>query len=331
MCDFGNCFPPQDKSQSLDLTADIRTGLPLIRESERECSGESGEEEGGGQGQGEGEGESGEEEGGGQGEGEWEGEEGEEEGGGQGQGEGEGESGEEEERQGEEGEEEGEEEEEQEGWEEEEREGWEERLIQDDTDREESRGMGTIREAEEEEDGEGEEVRRKGTDREEGWQERYVGEEGEEPEITPAPPEPIEDDLRASNNSLNLTSPDLSQGAEPVSPQTEQDTQNLIYATVPESHKAKKRIKKLKDAQKQEMKARKDKRKMEERAERERRKMAAKERKAREKERKRQIQDGKLREDVGLGNVVRMHNIDTSTKSGKAQAQFIDAATAAIF
>ena len=302
MCDFGNCFPPQDKSQSLDLTADIRTGLPLIRESEREYSGESGEEEGGGQG------------------------------------EGEGEEGEEEERQGEEGEEEGEEEEgeeeeEQEGWEEEEREreGWEERLIQDDTDREESRGMGTIREAEEEEDGEGEEVRRKGTDREEGWQERYVGEEGEEPEITPAPPELTEDDLRASNNSLNLTSPNLSQGAEPVSPETEQDTQNLIYATVPESHKAKKRIKKLKDVQKQEMKARKDRRKMEERAERERRKMAAKERKAREKERKRQIRDGKLREDVGLGNVVRMHDIDTSTMSGKAQAQFIDAATAAIF
>ena len=100
----------------------------------------------------------------------------------------------------------------------------------------------------------------------EGWQKRYVGEEDEEPEITPAPLEEPEDDLRAFNNALDLAT----QGAEPGDPETEQDTENLIYTTIPESYKAKKRMKMMKDAQKQDRKAQKEKCKMEERAERER-------------------------------------------------------------
>ena len=33
------CIRTQDKSQSLDMSADVWTGLPLIREAEREGSG----------------------------------------------------------------------------------------------------------------------------------------------------------------------------------------------------------------------------------------------------------------------------------------------------
>ena len=156
-------------------------------------------------------------------------------------------------------------------------------------------------------------------------QEGYAGEKEEEPEIVPAPPEPREDDLRASSNSLDLSS------QEPGAAETGQDDQQLIYATVSETHKAKKRAKMMKEAQKRELKARKDKRKMEQKTERERRKKAAKERKQREKERKKMAKERQERMDMGLGNVVHLHEVDTSTKQGKAQAKFIDAATAAIF
>ena len=189
---------------------------------------------------------------------------------------------------------------------------------------------GTTREAEQEEEEEGEErkgvvdggKRRHVTS--EGWEERYVGEDGEDPEIMPAQLGQIEDELRASDNSLDLAS----QRVEPVSLETEDDTQHL-YATVSASHKAKKRIKMMKEAQKREMKARKEKHKMEERLEKERRKARERERKAREKERK--TGGTKLRDEMGLGNVVRLQDIDSSTHTGRAQAQFIDAATAAIF
>ena len=161
--------------------------------------------------------------------------------------------------------------EEREEWVQEERDGWEKRLEEVDRGQKWSE-EGIPREAEEEEEDEGgsrewraREGRRNNVTVE-GWQERYVGEEGEEPEITPAPLEEAEDDLRASNNALDLAT----QGAEPGDPETEQDTENLIYATIPESYKAKKRVKMMKDAQKQDRKARKEKRKMEERAERER-------------------------------------------------------------
>ena len=207
--------------------------------------------------------------------------------------------------------------------------GWEERLIQEEADD----GQQGAREAEEEdEDGEGgrwdrrTRVAMRHRVTKEGWRERYVGEEWEEPEIGPAPLGQMDDNLGASNNSLDLTR----QGVEPVALETEDDTQNL-YATVPESHKAKKRVKMMKEVQKRERKARKDKRKTEEKAERERRKARERERKLREKERKKTAKEIKLRDDMGLGNVMRLHNVDTSTSQGKAQAQFIDAATAAIF
>ena len=291
--DVGICFSSQDKSQSLDMSANVWTGLPLIREAEREYSEGSDEErlaekegqrkgKGGGLGAGDG----------------GEGRETEVEGKQEGRGEEEGD------------------------WVQVQGDGWEERLIQDEW------RKGTTREAEEE--GLSGEWEGGGGGRnvtEEGWQERYVGEEGEEPEITPAPLGHTENDLRASSNSLDLANHDLSQGAEPVA---EQDTQNLIYATIPESYKVKKRVRMLKEAQKHDRKARKDKRKMEEKLERERRKVAAKERKVQEKERKKNS-DAKLREDMGLGNIVRLEDIDGSTHQGRAQAQFIDAATAAIF
>ena len=275
------------------MSANVWTGLPLIREAEREYSEESEDERQADERQRGGEGErEGEERQGGLGGGEWV----------QVQGD-----------------------------------GWEERLIQEEADAARW-GEGATREAEEEgEDGEGEDgeggrwdrrtrvpVRHRVT--KEGWRERYVGEEWEEPEIGPAPLGQMDDNLGASNNSLDLTS----QGVEPVPLETEDDTQNL-YATIPESHKAKKRVKMMKEVQKRERKARKDKRKTEEKAERERRKARERERKLREKERKKAAKEIKLRDDMGLGNVMRLHNVDTSTSQGRAQAQFIDAATAAIF
>ena len=203
--------------------------------------------------------------------------------------------------------------------------GWTEQLITETEDGRQTWEGHTVREAEievEEEEGEGEEEVG-GRVTEEGWQERYVGEEGEEPEITVAPFGQTEDDLRASNNALDLAS----QEAEPVVPETEDDTQNL-YATIPESHKAKKRLNMMKEAQKRERNARKEKLKIEERQEKQRRKERERERKAREKQRKK---GSKLQDEMALANTMRLHEVDTSTEEGRAKAQFIDAATAAIF
>lgn len=220
-------------------------------------------------------------------------------------------------------------------WRQEQGDGWKKQLVEEEVNRGRRWGEeGIPREAEEEEEeegGSGEWRGREGRTNNvtpEGWQERYVGEEGEEPEITPAPLEQAEDDLRASNNSLDLAT----QGTEPGALETEQDTENLIYATIPESHKAKKRVRMMKDAQKRDMKARKERRKMEERAERERRKAITKQRKQQEKERKRLSKEMKLRDEMGLGNAMALHDVNTSpTQQGIAQAQFIGAATAALF
>ena len=205
--------------------------------------------------------------------------------------------------------------------------GWEQRLIQQeevDKGGEQPWEEDGAREAEQEEGDEsgGEDKKRRYTN--EGWEERYVGEEEEEPpEISPAPLPP-RDELGASQNSLNLAS---HEEVEPVAPETEDDTQHL-YATVPESHKAKKRMKMMKEAQKQERKARKQKRKMEEREEKARRKARERERKVREKNKKGLT---KLQEEMGLGEAMRLQDIDTSTPAGRAQAEFIDAATAPFF
>lgn len=281
------------------MSANVWTGLPLIREVEREVS------EDGGQQQMEDKGEEGGEREGGKAEGEMEAEE----------------------------KKEGWEEEEGEGWVQVQGDGWEHRLI-DEIDKGQQWHEGQPREAEEEEEDEGGSGEWRGREglrnnvTAEGWQEQSVGEEGEEPEITPAPLGQAEDDLRASNNSLDLAT----QGVEPGPPNTEQDTDHLIYATIPETHKAKKRVKMMKEAQKRDMKARKEKRKMEERAERERRKAFTKQQKQQEKERKRLSKEMKLREDMGLGNTMALHNVDPSSlQQGNAQAQFIGAATAALF
>ena len=84
----------------------------------------------------------------------------------------------------------------------------------------------------------------------------------------------------------------------------------------------------MKEAQKHERNARKEKLKIEERQEKQRRKERERERKAREKQRKK---GSKLQDEMALANTMRLHEVDTSTEEGRAKAQFIDAATAAIF
>ena len=79
------------------------------------------------------------------------------------------------------------------------------------------------------------------------------------------------------------------------------------------------------------MKARRDQRKMQEKMRREQKKREAKAHQQAEKERKKRQKEEDRRHQLGLGNVVRLHEIDLSSQKGKAQAQFIDAATAAIF
>ena len=283
----------QDKSQSLDLNANVWTGLPLIREAEREQS------EGSEVSRGE----------------EWLREE-------------------------EDGHREGYpevEEEEEEEFVQGKGDGWEEQLIRQDA--EQGAGGETWREdatreaeqeekeeEEEEREGEGNGVGRKRRFTDEGWEERYIGEEGVDSlEITPAPLRQTEDELGASQNFLDLAS---QEEAEPVAPETEGDTEHL-YAKIPESHKAKKRLKMMKRAQKEERKARKQKRKEEEREEKARRRAREKEREAREKERKKGAV--KLEEDMGMERAMRLQDIDTSTAAGHAQAQFIGAATAKFF
>ena len=70
---------------------------------------------------------------------------------------------------------------------------------------------------------------------------------------------------------------------------------------------------------------------MAEKMERETKKQEARARKEAEKEGKKRAKEEAVRQSMGLSNVVRMHELDFNSKEGKAQAQFIDAATAAIF
>ena len=70
---------------------------------------------------------------------------------------------------------------------------------------------------------------------------------------------------------------------------------------------------------------------MEEKMEREQKKREARERMAAEKEKKKRARDSTLRSSMGLDNIVRLQDVDLSSDAGRAQAQFIDAATAAIF
>ena len=212
--------------------------------------------------------------------------------------------------------------------------GWEQRLIRQEAG--EGWGEGTAREAEQEVEEEDEEEEEEEEEREprgeglgrkrrytnEGWEERYVGDEGEEPlEITPAPLQ-TPDDMGASENSFDLAT---QEEVEPVATETTEDDTQHLYAKVPETHKAKKRLKMMKQAQKEERKARKQKMKMEAKEEKVRRKAREKERKDQERQRKKGLV--RLQEDMGM----RLQDIDPSTATGRAQAQFIDAATAPFF
>lgn len=96
-------------------------------------------------------------------------------------------------------------------------------------------------------------------------------------------------------------------------------------------HSSPSRRKMLQQQQKREMKARRDQRKMQEKMRREQKKREVKIRQHSEKELKRRQKEDNRRQELGLANVVRLHDLDLSSQKGRAQAQFIDAATAAIF
>lgn len=151
---------------------------------------------------------------------------------------------------------------------------------------------------------------------------------------------PSDDDLVASRNALDLSSEDVSN--QPLSapqpfyetdpaPESTQDNVNLVYSTVSAAHRAKKRAKLQKRLQDEQVKAQKSQRRMQERIRKEQRKKEERERRAMAKERRRQAKEASARQGLGLENVVRLQDLDLSTRQGKAQAQFIDAATAAIF
>lgn len=70
---------------------------------------------------------------------------------------------------------------------------------------------------------------------------------------------------------------------------------------------------------------------MQEKMEREKQKQEEKRHKQEEKERKKQAKEMKQRHNLGLDNVVHLHELDFSKKEARAQAQFIDNATAALF
>lgn len=70
---------------------------------------------------------------------------------------------------------------------------------------------------------------------------------------------------------------------------------------------------------------------MQEKMEREQKKQEEKRRKQEEKERKKRSKEQQLRSSMGLDNVVHLHEIDHSSGNARAQAQFIDNATAALF
>ena len=148
------------------------------------------------------------------------------------------------------------------------------------------------------------------------------------------------DDLAASKNALDLSLENVSN--QPLStpqplyetdpaPESTQDDVNLVYSTVSAAYRAKKRAKMQKRLQEEQVKAQKSRRRMQERIHKEQKKKEERERKAMAKERRWQAKKDAARQDMGLGNVVRLQDLDLSTRQGKAQAQFIDAATAAIF
>ena len=95
------------------------------------------------------------------------------------------------------------------------------------------------------------------------------------------------------------------------------------------------RVKMLERQQKEDLKEEKKRRKMEEKLEKERQKKEAKDKKEAEKKRKEgektKSKDDQRRQSLGLGNVVRLEDLDWTSEDAPAQAQFIDSATAALF
>ena len=94
----------------------------------------------------------------------------------------------------------------------------------------------------------------------------------------------------------------------------------------------------LEKQQKEDLKEERKRRKMEEKMERERQKKEAKDQKAAEKKRKEATKnksklskEDKRRQSLGLGNVVRLQDLDFNSGDARAQAEFIDSATAALF
>ena len=97
-------------------------------------------------------------------------------------------------------------------------------------------------------------------------------------------------------------------------------------------------MKLLQQQQREDLKEERKQRKMEEKMEREKKKQEAKQhkeaekkRKEEEKKKKRLSKDEQLRQSLGLGNIVRLQDMDFSSEDAKAQARFIDSATAALF
>lgn len=98
------------------------------------------------------------------------------------------------------------------------------------------------------------------------------------------------------------------------------------------------RVKLLEKQQKEDLKEERKRKKMEQKLERERQKKEARDRKAAEKKRKeaeknksKLSKEDKRRQNLGLGNVVRLQDVDFSSGDARAQAGFIDSATAALF
>ena len=97
-------------------------------------------------------------------------------------------------------------------------------------------------------------------------------------------------------------------------------------------------MKRLEQQQKEDLKEERKRKKMEQKMERERQKKEAKDRKAAEKKRKeaeknksKLSKEDKRRQSLGLGNIVRLQDVDFGSGDARAQAGFIDSATAALF
>ena len=94
----------------------------------------------------------------------------------------------------------------------------------------------------------------------------------------------------------------------------------------------------LEQQQKEDLKEERKRKKMEQKMEREKQKKEAKDRKAAEKKRKeaeknksKLSKEDKRRQSLGLGNIVRLQDVDFGSGDARAQAEFIDSATAALF